>query len=133
MARVAPRPGGAGRSSAIDLDGSRRSAGAARDFVEDRLVRWGCSSSAPTAQLVVSELVTNVWRHVGSSCRVVVTDIGPAIRLAVADASRVPPEPRQPDPATEGGRGLLIVGELVAAWGIDPQAAGKVTWADIRP
>jgi anti-sigma regulatory factor (Ser/Thr protein kinase) len=105
------------------------------------LVRRLCAASsmaglADEAELVLSELVANASLHgrppiwLTAACR------KNCLHLAVADMS--PEEPRIGGRATEeadggdGGRGLLIVDALCAAWGCTPTVDGKVVWATLR-
>ncbi len=55
--------------------------------------------------------------------------------VQVWDANPEPPAVQNPGPDAAGGRGLLIVGALAAAWNYyhlaDP--GGKVVWARLEP
>ncbi|MBT2398180.1 ATP-binding protein [Streptomyces sp. ISL-100] len=77
-----------------------------------------------TLLLAVSELVTNVVRHAASVAdrlRVTVTFGGGWLRLDVADGDPSLPHVGPVDLEAEGGRGLAIVGLLVA------EAGGEVS------
>ncbi|WP_405640975.1 SpoIIE family protein phosphatase [Streptomyces uncialis] len=102
----------------------------ARAEVSDRLAAWGLEELDFTAELVVSELVTNAIRY-GS----------PPIRLRlirdrrliceVSDAGNTSPHLRRARTFDEGGRGLLLVAQLTQRWGTRYTSDGKTIWADI--
>lgn len=84
----------------------------ARAHLRQLLTGWGRAALSPDASVVVSELVTN---SVAASAELrlaaapVLVWLGSdwhCLLLAVADASRRPPVLLNPEPDTEGGRGL---------------------------
>jgi anti-sigma regulatory factor (Ser/Thr protein kinase) len=101
----------------------------ARDWVEDVLERWG--QDAYVAKVVVSELVTNVLRHTGSTTtrvRLVQADKGTVVE--VFDSSDVLPVAGSAELLSEDGRGLAMLGALVKEWGAQPLGGGgKAVWA----
>lgn len=81
------------------------------------------------ALLLVSELVTNSFRHSGSPwVEVALTLDQSVLRVSVSDDSRQAPRPRTA--TVEGGWGLTLIGELATRWGVDRQAAGKTIWIE---
>ena len=52
----------------LKLEGRPSSVATARRFCEARLVEWGADELADVVSLLVSELVTNVVLHAGTSC-----------------------------------------------------------------
>ena len=85
--------------------------------------------------LLVSELVTNSYRHGGlpksDAIRLRVLSEGGTIRIEVADGGRAGrPEVREPD--VDGGWGLRIVEELADRWGADRGAAGTTVWFELE-
>lgn len=103
----------------------------ARMFVREVLSQQ-CDQAIDTAELLVSELVTNARRHGGTEVvevKVRVRD-GRAL-LAVFDPSPELPRVRQVDPNTVGGRGLLLVERLAHQWGVDPTDSGKNVWVEL--
>jgi anti-sigma regulatory factor (Ser/Thr protein kinase) len=113
------------------------SVGLARRRAREHLVNWGYAEDDPAlldAVLLVSELATNVVRHgphrelefelavtalADGSCFIEVSDEGegePRLRVVGED--------------DETGRGLHIVTELAAAWGVWRRGGrGKTVWA----
>jgi anti-sigma regulatory factor (Ser/Thr protein kinase) len=94
------------------------------------------SAQADTAELVVSELVTN-------SVRASAGLVSPVVRLwLVSDRTRVliqvwdgadgMPARQDAGPDSEAGRGLMLVAGLVSQWDSGrTDGGGKVTWAVI--
>ncbi|MGW6707953.1 ATP-binding protein [Streptomyces sp. NPDC054956] len=111
----------------------------ARARLREQLAEWGVGPEpAETAELLLSELVTNAVRHAraphgrdigvrlaryGGVLRVEVTDAGPAVTLAPHAAAEW----------DEWGRGLAIVAALAARWGQCPRrnGIGKAVWAEV--
>jgi anti-sigma regulatory factor (Ser/Thr protein kinase) len=84
---------------------------------------------------VASELASNAIVHTASGrdgwFAVEVTWPGPVVRVAVADGG-APNGPRAiDDPATEHGRGLLVVAGLSARTGVCGGPQGRLVWADV--
>ncbi|MEU2227912.1 SpoIIE family protein phosphatase [Streptomyces sp. NPDC018347] len=104
----------------------------ARRFTARRLRAWGVSEEADTVQLVVSELVTNAVVHTRGEVRLDLTLSGDRLRVAVTDAlPRAPVKPRTMDWESTGGRGIMMVEALSAAWGSVPMCGGKQVWSEI--
>ncbi|WP_190233134.1 ATP-binding protein [Streptomyces avicenniae] len=119
------------------LPAADASAAEARRHVRRQLPQWGaCADTCDTAQLVISELVTNVLRHTGSTAvRCELRPIGGLVRIAVAGEGPGPRHtPRAADMDDESGRGLLLVCTLATRWGVRPWDGGRghVVWADLR-
>ncbi len=107
----------------------------ARRLSRARLSHWAvCEDTCDTAELVVSELVTNAIVHAAGQ-RVVceLQDAGDLVRIAVCDEGCAPgephPSPRRPD--EEHGRGLLLVAAVSRAWGAQDTGPGLLVWAEI--
>jgi len=108
------------------------SAGAARRFLRDRLNDWGCPPAlAEDPCLLVSELVTNAIVHAGTSVGLELRLAGRRLRSSVSDESSRVPVPRRGGPSRESGRGLQLVEELAADWGVETTAAGKTVWFEV--
>jgi anti-sigma regulatory factor (Ser/Thr protein kinase) len=116
------------------------SARLARLMVADACHAWHLPHLRDPAQLVMSELASNVIEHAGTLMLVTVSRRGTGLHLAVRDGSPTLPPPWQPasapagTPPAAGGRGLEIVRRAAAAWGALPTHArdGKVVWATLR-
>ncbi|WP_344575384.1 ATP-binding protein [Streptomyces lunalinharesii] len=116
--------------------------GQARASVRTTLACWCLDSLIDSAQLVVSELVTNALRHATPirlpeeepiCCRLTVErPEHTAVRITVSDPSPCGPVQRHPDAESETGRGLRVLSELSADWGVAKTSAGKSVWALLR-
>jgi anti-sigma regulatory factor (Ser/Thr protein kinase) len=100
-----------------------------RDWVAATLTSWG--HDPYVGRLVVTELVTNAWKHTTTknvTVRVGQSEAGPVIE--VLDSSIEMPVVRPQDVQREDGRGLAILSTLVKDWGAQPLATGgKAVWA----
>jgi CheY-like chemotaxis protein len=104
----------------------------ARRFLRENCRDWECTEVLDDALLVATELVTNALVHAGPRCefRAVLSET--VLRLQVSDGGGGMPDPRAARDTDEGGRGLLLVSALCAAWGtVELPAAGKMVWAEI--
>ncbi|EFE74128.1 ATP-binding protein [Streptomyces filamentosus] len=118
---------------------SRSSVPRARALLRARLGEWRAGQEAvETAELVLSELVTNAVRVVVPGDRMIGVRIecrerGAWVRLEVSDAGGGRPEVRWPGALDTGGRGLLIVDALAFCWGVKerPAGIGKTIWAEV--
>lgn len=114
-------------------------AAAARGFTAATLRRWGVTGRCDDIVTVVSELVTNAWRHArpgrtGTArwrpAELGLLQAGCGVLCAMADASPEAPLAREPGQLAESGRGLTVIGGLSDSWGCAIRAAsGKVVWA----
>jgi anti-sigma regulatory factor (Ser/Thr protein kinase) len=85
-----------------------------------------------TAELLVSELVTNAVQHADTgsvSLAVCLDEV--VLRIEVCDTSPVLPQPALPDADSEGGRGLFLVAALADRYRAEPTEDGKRCWAEI--
>jgi anti-sigma regulatory factor (Ser/Thr protein kinase) len=100
------------------------------------LMEWGLSGDmAQSAELVVSELVTNAIEHgsagIPATVRVWLSSDGGNVAINVWDASTVPPVAANTEADADSGRGLMIVAALSKEWGCSAAEPGKVVWAVI--
>ncbi|MFD5001060.1 SpoIIE family protein phosphatase [Streptomyces buecherae] len=104
-----------------------RSVRAVRRYVREQLCRWGLDEAVPTAELLVSEVVTNAVRHARQVVRVrlVRTD---ALLCEVRDDDHTLPALLDAAPDAEFGRGLRVVSRLASEWGTSRTAEGKTVW-----
>ncbi|WP_328438927.1 ATP-binding protein [Streptomyces sp. NBC_00457] len=99
-----------------------------------RAVREHLGVPCPDVQLCVSELLTNVIRHVGEGTpvsllltraegrtRIEVTDAGPCTWLVLREAGA----------EDETGRGLPLLDALVLRWGVEQGTDGKTVWCEL--
>ncbi len=103
---------------------------AARALVTDALESQLDEQAMDEVRLVVSELVANAVRHAGTDLVVRVRRLPRAVRIEVADGSRLPPVVQPVSLANSGGRGMRIVDELTSAWGFSVERGGKTVWTE---
>ncbi|MZF56556.1 ATP-binding protein [Streptomyces sp. SID5594] len=106
-----------------------------RQVVRSQLGLWDASAITEEAELVATELGTNVIKHVGrdaAACLVLELREG-RVRLEVHDRSRVLPAPLTEVCAEndECGRGLHIIAAMARDWGSVRTATGKVIWCEL--
>lgn len=113
-----------------------------REFSLATLQQWGLTERREDIAIVVSELLTNAFRHAvpglgqsrpGWPVRLGLLHSAPHVLCAVADPSSSVPVLRKPHGLAECGRGLHVVRALSEAWGhtayATPSETGKVVWA----
>jgi CheY-like chemotaxis protein/anti-sigma regulatory factor (Ser/Thr protein kinase) len=130
LENLAPRSGDVRR---LALAHHPRSAGRARAWVRSALRDWSLENLAEDALVVVSELVGNAVRHADSECEISVSRGDDSVRIEVADRGAGTPEPQPLDHLAENGRGLMLIGVLSSAWGVEDVPGGKRVWAEIVP
>ncbi|MDQ1036373.1 PAS domain S-box-containing protein [Streptomyces sp. V3I8] len=107
-----------------------RSVGRAREFARNQLVGWDLEPLVDTAELLVSELVTNALRYGEGEIRLRLL-LDRTLVCEVWDAGLVQPRRRRARDTDEGGRGLQLVGLLSAAWGSRRTPRGKTVWFEL--
>ncbi|MEU1048398.1 ATP-binding protein [Streptomyces sp. NPDC005897] len=106
-----------------------------RRAVVVQLGQWGVPVACGEAELVVTELATNVIKHVGegASATLVLELKGRRLRVEVHDKSRSLPALRAADCDEECGRGLHMLAAMALDWGAVRTAVGKAVWCEIGP
>jgi hypothetical protein len=76
-----------------------------------------------TAQLVLTELVTNVYQHAPGPHEVILRCLADRVRIEVGDTSTTVP----------GGHryGLGLIDALSVRWGVSVRPAGKIVWVEL--
>lgn len=70
--------------------------------------------------------------HTDGQVRLDLTLVSRRLRVSVADASpRTPVKPTDIGWEATGGRGVLLVEAVSAAWGTVPVSGGKQVWSEI--
>ncbi|MFD7701726.1 ATP-binding protein [Streptomyces caelestis] len=124
-ARVEPFVGGP-----WSLPWSPTACSSARTVIRDVLRQWGLDDLVPTAELLVSELVSNALRHASGPLRLTLERVS-GLRCLVSDGSADLPRPADAGPEDECGRGLLLVDMLAARWGCEGGPEGKSVWFEL--
>jgi PAS domain S-box-containing protein len=81
-----------------------------------------------TAELLVSEIVTNALVHAGTPIDVAFSLLDGGLRVEVSDGSPHAPARRGYGPNAGTGRGLMLLEELVDEWGVVVDGPGKTVW-----
>jgi serine phosphatase RsbU (regulator of sigma subunit)/anti-sigma regulatory factor (Ser/Thr protein kinase) len=129
MARLRRLP--ADRIVTWALPSELTSASRARTVIRRPLRRWGLTDLLPTAELLVSELVTNAVRYAQGKIELRLVKENDALFCEVLDDSAALPRLRHPDDSDERGRGLQVVSQLAQRWGARRAASGKVVWCEL--
>ncbi|MDJ0379731.1 ATP-binding protein [Streptomyces sp. G-G2] len=116
-----------------------RAPGRARALLRGQFTEWDIGTDpTDTAELLLSELVTNAVRHAraphGRDIGVRLARYDGLVRVEVSDAGPPAPlAPRAADAQDERGRGLAIIAALAVRWGQCPRGAGggKAVWAEV--
>ena len=102
-----------------------------RKQVLGQLERWSLIEASFTAELVVSELVTNAIRYGSRPIRLRLIHDAATLIVEVSDTSHTAPHLRRAKMFDEGGRGLLLVAQLTQRWGSRHTPEGKTIWAEL--
>ncbi|WP_052440497.1 ATP-binding protein [Streptacidiphilus anmyonensis] len=97
----------------------------ARRITRTALAAWGAADLVDSAEMIVSELVTNAMRY-GSGpvdLTLALTDAG--LRVSVTDEGTALPSAREAGEDALGGRGLQIVRLLAESWDVVVRLTGK--------
>ncbi|MEU4142488.1 SpoIIE family protein phosphatase [Streptomyces parvulus] len=121
----------AGQVATWDIPADPSLVAPVRKQVLDQLSAWGLLEASFTAELVVSELVTNAIRYGAPPIRLRLIHDAATLICEVSDTSHTAPHLRRARTWDEGGRGLLLVAQLTQRWGSRHTAEGKTIWAEL--
>jgi anti-sigma regulatory factor (Ser/Thr protein kinase) len=102
---------------------------AARHFVKDMLA--SDVELAEAAELLVSELASNVVRHARTDFSVEVVRGPQAVRVVVEDGSAIEIAVKELESGADSGRGLRIVETLSNRCGTQSTASRKQVWFEL--
>ncbi|PPK92860.1 hypothetical protein CLV92_11233 [Kineococcus xinjiangensis] len=132
-----PAPAGSGAGAVVGqpvvMESMASSVSAARRHVRRVLTRLGAEDLEESAELGVSELVTNAMLHARTSFTLTVRTMPSGrVRIEVTDSSPLPVQLRHFGVAAPTGRGMQLVASFSSAWGIEelPEefGPGKTVW-----
>jgi PAS domain S-box-containing protein len=115
-------------SAEVCLPPRPESVAAARAEVRALLRASGRTDLLETAELLVSEIVTNALLHAGTDIDLALTLGANGLTVEVGDGSSHLPSLRHYAATSGTGRGLLMLEAMVDDWGVLQHAAGKVVW-----
>jgi anti-sigma regulatory factor (Ser/Thr protein kinase) len=123
----------------LRLQPSADAAAVSRAFVEPLVRHWNLGSLDFDAALVTTELVTNAVLHAELDVVLALRPIAKGVRIEVTD--QCPSVLPHVAPHSTGalwaltlgqsGRGLRVVSELAARWGVDSSQRTKTVWAEL--
>ncbi|MFL6132724.1 MAG: ATP-binding protein [Nocardioidaceae bacterium] len=119
--------------SDLSLPPHPSSIGAARRFVRTALLAAERGELLEDAELAVSEVVTNAVVHAGTRIDISLA-VGPVlVRIDVHDGSPHQPRARRYATTSSTGRGLGLLNDVAADWGVSPTESGKAVWFELAP
>lgn len=121
------------RTASITLPPEPSSPRSARDLLR-LLGRSWHMAALDEADLLLTEVVTNVVLHAHTPMSLQVLWAGDRLRVEVTDCSPAMPRPRRATRRSEHGRGLLLLDRLADAWGVTPHDHShtcKTVWFEI--
>ncbi|WP_137992402.1 SpoIIE family protein phosphatase [Streptomyces vilmorinianum] len=95
-----------------------------------QLSAWELDDIAFTAELILSELITNAIRYGAEPIKVRLLRDRRLI-CEISDGSSTAPHLRYAADTDEGGRGLFLVAQFAERWGTRYTERGKVIWAEL--
>ena len=96
-----------------------------------RFLACGDATRTADAELVLSELVTNVVRHTEDGGHVRLRYEDGTVRMDVVDRDACRPTMRTAATGRPGGWGLHLVDALSTRWGVHAAPVGKAVWAEV--
>ena len=104
----------------------------ARRWCRAQLESWGLGEDITTAAVMcISELVSNVVEHAGTSARVTMELAGRLLVTVEDTGTWSTPRTRQQDHSSLGGRGLALVSAISDAMGHARGVEGSTVWFEI--
>src|SRR5580704_17060474 len=123
----------------LRLHPTQQASALSRAFVGPLVERWDLGPLDYDAALVTTELVTNAVLHVQRDVVLALRPIAKGVRIEVTDQCPSVLPHMAPDRGGasvalslgESGRGLRVVSELAARWGVDSTRRTKTVWAEL--
>jgi anti-sigma regulatory factor (Ser/Thr protein kinase) len=120
--------------ASIELPGDPSAARQARQFVSRVLREWLVDEDVvDSAELCVSELVTNAVIHSGTTSSVTVQADREYVLVLVQDRGGrgAVRRPEELDPESVSGRGLTLVDAIASAWSAEHSTDGTTVWFEL--
>jgi serine phosphatase RsbU (regulator of sigma subunit)/anti-sigma regulatory factor (Ser/Thr protein kinase) len=134
---TAQAPAGGVRRASTRLSEQTTAPGEARRFLRRVLTGWQVGEDlVDSAELCVSELVTNAVIHTGTAAELTARLDGDALTVLVRDGGGAGPVQQRiadgEDPMMVSGRGLGLVDAIATAWAAEHGADGTTVWFEIE-
>ena len=115
----------------IDLPTTSGSVPLARNLVGQLLAAWSADTRREESVLLLSELVTNVVRHVSPTTTFTIELILSKLKLRVSVVDGSPTPPVIHDRTADGGHGIWLVNAIADRWGSGSDNGGKHVWFEL--
>ncbi|TGB00989.1 ATP-binding protein [Streptomyces sp. MZ04] len=104
-----------------------------RKAVSEQIALWGIPVAVDEVELAVTELATNVIKHVGegAAATLVLASQDDRVRVELHDKSHRVPAAGRGGSDEECGRGLNLLAAVCLDWGTLLTATGKAVWCEI--
>ncbi|WP_045698175.1 ATP-binding protein [Streptomyces rubellomurinus] len=104
-----------------------------REIVRAHLRLWRKAELSFVAELGVTELLTNVYKHTRGDCELVLSETDTGVFVGVSDFDGTFPVIREPADDEVGGRGLFLLAAMADGFGTKPRRTGKQVWFRLGP
>ncbi|NUR09750.1 MAG: SpoIIE family protein phosphatase [Nocardioidaceae bacterium] len=131
---VAAAPEQTSHTTSVTLPDDNLAPGVARRFLRGALTGWAVpEDTIDTAELCVSELVTNAVIHTGTASELSLKVVEDVLTVSVRDSggADVVRAEALDDPLVISGRGLTLVDALTSAWAAERSADGTTVWFEL--
>jgi len=116
----------------LEMPAALASPGQARRALRRACERWGVTGPpGEAAELLATELVTNAVIHAGTPVLMMAEHDGHNLTIAVSDGEARLPTLSPVNVMAEHGRGVGIIDELGATWGVQRTVLGKTVWVSL--
>lgn len=114
----------------VDLEPTGFAPAQARRVVREAVAEHLPADLLDTAELLVSELVTNAIVHGAGRVRLAIDCVQREVAVTVSDDEPAPPQLQPERLLSLGGRGMRMVESLAGSWGVNPHlnGHGKDVW-----
>jgi two-component sensor histidine kinase len=114
----------------LDLEPSGYAPAQARRMLRETVASLVPADVAHTAELLVSELVTNAITHGRGVVRLAIDCADHCLSVTVSDDEPATPTVQPERLLSDGGRGLRMIESLASSWGVSPRngVPGKDVW-----
>ncbi|MEV0536466.1 ATP-binding protein [Kitasatospora sp. NPDC050463] len=99
-----------------------------REIIRAHLRLWRKAELSFIAELGVTELLTNVYKHTRGDCELVLSETDSGVFVGVSDSDVTLPVIREPSDYEVGGRGLSLLAAMADGFGTEPCRSGKQVW-----
>ena len=103
-----------------------------REVVSAHLRLWHKGELTFVAELGITELLANVWKHTAGDCELLVRETPDGVVVAVTDFDDALPAVKEACEDEESGRGLFLLAAMADRLDVQPLRRGKRIWFRLR-